>query len=123
MLLYIEPSDLDMNNKSIKIPKSLENKLMIVMVLADWCGHCKNTLPKYIEAARKNLENNKNVVFSLVETTIDFKTDNTKNMPSQFFDEFRGYHHITLFKNGKEVAKYNGDRSVDSFLTFVNKKY
>ena len=50
MLLYIEPSDLDMNNKSIKIPKSLENKLMIVMVLADWCGHCKNSMPEFEKA-------------------------------------------------------------------------
>ena len=30
---------------------------------------------------------------------------------------------IIITRNGKEVAKYNGDRSVDSFLTFVNKKY
>jgi hypothetical protein len=80
-----------------------------------------NTFPKFVKAAQKSLKDYKDVVFCFVDITADFKSDKTKNLPSKFFDEFRGYPHLVLFKNGKEVAKYDGDRSPKSFLEFIKK--
>jgi thiol-disulfide isomerase/thioredoxin len=121
MLYYLEPNDLDMDNKMIKIPNSLKDKLMLIMIKAKWCGHCNNTNPKFIEAAKKSLKNDKDVLFCFADVTADFGSDKTQNLPSKFFDGFRGYPHLVLFKNGKEVAKYDGNRSPESLLEFINK--
>jgi thiol-disulfide isomerase/thioredoxin len=117
MLYFIEPNDLDMNNKKINIPPEHKDKLTIVIVIAEWCGHCKKALPNFISDA-KNSENNKNFAFYILDSTKDFKNDNDKI--SKFFDGFIGYPHIVTMKNGKQIAKYNGNRSEKSFINHLN---
>ena len=118
MLVYIEPHDLDLDNNLLKIPQEFNNKLMNIIVVADWCGHCKNTLPKYIEDAKNST--NENHIFAIVDSTKDFKDDQQKI--SKFFKNFKGFPHIVCFKNGKEIASYNGDRSKGSFTKFLNQQ-
>lgn len=116
ILINLESKDLDLDNKIIILPDSLKNKLMFIMIKADWCGHCKHTYPKFIEAAKKSLKDDKDIDFAIAE----FKNSDDLNKSQKFF-EYIGFPHLVLFKNGKKVAEYDGDRSPESFLKFIKK--
>lgn len=117
MIYYLEASDLDMNNK-ILLPGLLpenKDKIFVVMVKAEWCGHCKTATPKFEEAA-KNMENNPNAMYCIADVTTEPElSDKTK-----FFDDFRGFPHFSAFKNGVEIKgaldKAGGKRDVQTFM-------
>jgi protein disulfide-isomerase-like protein len=86
---------------------ALENKPKLVLFKAEWCGHCRNFKPTW-EAMKNSL------------TNIDFKTydaDNDESVMSKY--GIQGFPTIVLEKNDK-VIEYNGERSVDNIIQFVN---
>lgn len=97
--------------RSIKkqIKKPSENKKVVVLFKAGWCGHCKTFLPAWNKLLSL-FSNNKNVKLETVDENnpqemleIE-KTHGIKLKPAD------GFPTITKFENGKETA-FEGNRT------------
>lgn len=80
---------------------------------APWCGHCKKLAPIY-DAVGERFKDDETVMIAKVDATAnDFATDKF---------EVKGFPTLYLYqaKTGKVIA-YNGDRTEDSLVEFVNK--
>jgi len=122
MLLYfIESFDLDVKNKQLR-PSMLpefKDKKFIVMVKADWCGHCQHASPEF-EKAAEIMKNDNNVLFCYADITGDTAEEKEiSKMAKDFFDGFRGFPNISVFKNGKEIKKHSGQRDAETFISLV----
>ena len=112
---YIEVDDLDMEQKILKPSRdSFPDKLVIVMVMADWCGHCKNAKPEFKKAIEIS---NDEFIFCFADVTSEKELSNK----TSFFKNFRGFPHITCFKNGVEIEQHIGGRKSTDFLNFLEK--
>ena len=124
-MFYLEDLDLDMNNNCLKqdTVKNLNNQgyeLLVVMVKAQWCGHCVNATPGF-EKAFETI-NNKKIAFCFSDITGQRQSEkNLEKMVKIFFKDFKGFPNITCFslKTGKELDKYNGDRSTESLKQYA----
>lgn len=78
---------------------------------APWCGHCKKLAPIYDELAKKVGEQHN---IAKIDCTIE------KGLASRF--GIQGFPTIKFLKDGK-VYDYNGQRTVDSFVTYLSGGY
>jgi protein disulfide-isomerase-like protein len=85
----------------------------LVLFYADWCGHCKELKPVWLEAAKKaNVKKERMVMINVGE-------DGDKDAQSLVKKyDIEGYPTILVFQNGS-YTQYQGSRSVDSFLDAV----
>jgi thiol-disulfide isomerase/thioredoxin len=94
-------------NKVVNLTSAQEVKEFLiqgglVMVFAEWCGHCKNMMPALEEAS--NMPN----------TRIG-KFDGTKDQKFMQEQGIRGFPTVLLKGSGEgEFPKYNGQRDKDS---------
>lgn len=126
-MYYLEENDLDLNNKSLNLEDPLlqelinkGSKIIIIMVKADWCGHCVHSTPAF-EKASETINNNK-IIFCFADITGEKQSEkNLKGKVRDFFKDFKGFPNITCFclENGKEKQKYNGDRSTKSIIEYA----
>lgn len=94
------------------------DKPVVVMVLASWCGHCKNTKPVFQELA--NSDNGKSVYTAVIYT--DGPTPQEKELAkrvSKIIPDFRGYPTIVKFKNGKYMNTFSGPRTLEALQKFA----
>jgi len=95
--------------------------LTIVMVYADWCGHCHHMMPHF-DAAANNPKRTINVV-KMNETMVDQMNKSIKNninasSPSIKVD---GYPSIMLMgKNGKKVTDIEAVKSTEAMEKVMN---
>lgn len=85
--------------------KLKDDKCTFVLFFADWCGHCQNFKPTYINFANiitfmkvcaVNVDNNKELINKMSKTNFPVK----------------GFPTLLIFKNGKVIEEYRGDRSI-----------
>ncbi|KAF9949655.1 hypothetical protein BGZ72_008590 [Mortierella alpina] len=88
-------------------------KHALVEFFAPWCGHCKNLAPVYEKVAQDFL-NDKHVLIGSVDATVE-KAIAEKHGVS-------GYPTIKFFKPDGTVEDYEGGRSEQDFIDFINKK-
>ena len=89
---------------------------IVVPRLPQWCGHCKSLKPVY-EKVASAFGAERKVVVAAVDATA------ARDVSSRF--EVRGYPTIKFFPRGtaaKEAEEYEGGRSVDDFVAFLNNK-
>ena len=105
-------------------PEEYKNCTFVVMIMAEWCGHCKNAKPAFIEVAEM-MTDNKDVVYCFIDVTAD---PDTKDIPKSL-DGFRGYPDFRVFdgkKDGTEVngahASLGGGRDIDTFKKLASVK-
>lgn len=120
---YLEDFDFDLKNK-VLIPSSLpqyKDKTFIIMVMADWCTHCKNAKPEYENLLTDlDIQSNPNIILSYVNTTGKSDTENKLgDIASKFFKNLPGYPTFIKCKNGKEIETYNGSRNKEGFKKFA----
>eukprot|EP01133_Synstelium_polycarpum_P000220 gene220-268_t len=86
-------------------------KTVFVKFYAPWCGHCKKLAPDY-EIIADAFAGSKQVVIAKVDCDVH-KEVCTKHGVS-------GYPTLKIFTKSTEAKDYNGMRSVDEIITYVN---
>lgn len=113
--LRLTSRDFSIVGKSVYINTNLTNKKPgMLLIYANWCGHCVRFKPTYNELA-KQLGNEfpcATVDVDVIDERLN-KALNFRGVPTiKFFDQY-----------GKIIGEYNGDRSKSTILTHVCKVY
>ena len=90
------------------------NEFLFVKFYAPWCGHCKRLAPDWEKAATALKEKGSKARIADVDCTVE-KTSASKN-------SVQGYPTLKLFKNGVEVEKYSGKRTMEDIVDYVLEK-
>jgi len=97
-----------------------DNKPLLVMVKASWCGHCKTAAPGFQEFADKYSDK---VICGCIREG-DGQTPSEKELMGRLKDimsSFRGFPHFVLYVDGKPVNGTVSDRSVAGYKDFISK--
>jgi len=112
------PEDWDEDDVKIIVGKNFveqvlsEDKGVLLMAYAPWCGHCKSLMPTWTELAETFAEN---------ESVMIAKMDSTANEVEAF--SAQSYPTLKFFPaNGGDMIDYDGERDLESLTAFINKQ-
>lgn len=93
------------------------NQPGMLLIHADWCGHCKTFKPVYRQLDKKlNSSGNAFPLLAIEDTYI------TKQLATAL--NFRGYPTIKFIdSNGKIIGDYEGPRELESLLSKICEVY
>jgi protein disulfide-isomerase A1 len=92
---------------------SEQHPQLMIEFYAPWCGHCRKLTPIYAEAAQNLEKQNSKVKLAKVDDTAE-KLDDHRFVVT-------GYPTL-YFVNGDEVTKYEGERTSEAIVRWVNKR-
>ena len=88
------------------------DKDVMLLFYAPWCGHCKALHPKYEEVAKKLKAKNPKLLMAKIDAT----ENEVENINISGFPTVKFY---PGNKKNKAPIDYNGDRSVDDMIKFI----
>ena len=88
------------------------DKDVMLLFYAPWCGHCKALHPKYEEVAKKLKEKNPKLIMAKIDAT----ENEVENISISGFPTVKFY---PGNKKNKMPLDYNGDRTVDDIIKFI----
>jgi len=98
-----------------KVTGDATKKLVLVKNYAPWCGHCKSMAPAWDKLA-EIFKNDKTV------TIADCDCDAAVNRPVAEAVGVQGFPTIKYYQEGGEAQDYNGGRTLEDLVAFVNEK-
>ena len=123
MLYFAKPigylTDKDFDNNGNLITPELQDKIVIIMIKASFCGYCKMAMPAFQETANKN----KKVTVFFASIHGDGKEEGEKELNSRIKKidpSFRGFPAYCAYKNGKYIKSHDGGRTVNDLEKFLN---
>lgn len=91
----------------------------LVMYYADWCGHCKRTKPE-LEAAKGQYNGKVKIIM--------LNAEDSENASLLKQEDVQGFPTIRYYKSGmpkvgkkSDYEEYNGERTKEDFLKFLNR--
>ena len=100
---------------------SNNKKAVVVLIHADWCGHCKRLTPEW-KTMKSSLDNNvkQNIIFEEIESA---ELDQKLPLVSKTYLggkplEYRGFPTIGSIRNGK-FEMYGGGRTAPELLGWI----
>lgn len=96
------------DNNASKFNSNHKKGMWLVWYFADWCGHCHSMKPEW-----DSLKNNNTHNVNLAKVRDDYQNKIGLDAPVQ------GYPTIILVKNGKVAKTFSGERTADSFNSFI----
>ncbi len=103
----------------------MNNRDLVVMFHAPWCGHCQKMKPAFAEAAEALKISHPHV--SLVRYNADKHRQDLAGLPEDFgkniADIVEGYPTIIFFKAGGKASVYKGARDAPSLQSAVERYF
>ena len=113
---YLTDSDID-DDGNIVTPQIPAELPLLLMVQANFCGHCTTAKPALQEFAQKH---GRDVVVATIQA--DGKEPGEPELAqklSKLYPNFRGFPEYMLFKDKKFYKTHDGGRSVEDLEKFV----
>ncbi|XP_017778196.1 PREDICTED: thioredoxin domain-containing protein 5 [Nicrophorus vespilloides] len=92
----------------------IESGISFVKFYAPWCGHCKRLAPTWEELGKKFI-GNPEVDIVKVDCTLEVNKQLCNDQ------EVEGFPTVFLYKDGKKISEYNGNRSLEDLFDFIKK--
>jgi thiol-disulfide isomerase/thioredoxin len=111
---YLEVQDFDKNGNLL-----VNGGNSVVLVWASWCPHCVHAKPEYAKAAKMVKSRGGPNLLCLQH---DGERDSEKKAMEVVSKahKVKGFPTVLLFKNGKMVKTFSGDRTAENFVKFAN---
>ena len=106
------------NGKDNVYIKNNDNKLGMLLIYANWCGHCTRFKPDYLKLSEYMKDSFP--CYAIEDTELKKDPELAKSI------NFQGYPTIkNIGIDGKIVDNYNGSRDLNDILTYIciNHKY
>lgn len=107
---WADPAILNLSDQNFN-DQLKKHDILLVMFYAPWCGHCKRMKPEYLAAAKELVKDGFSNCLAMVDCTVN------PEVTEQF--NIEGFPTIKLFKNGKYIKDYTGERTVEEIKKFV----
>ena len=106
-----------------ELAKCMRNGRVCVLFYADWCGHCQRFKPEWSQCKEmhQKQQNNSYKLADIESAALDALKGKMSDMPSLV--DVSGFPTISMYDNGKKTADYNGERTADALMTFLNQQY
>ena len=108
-VLYLEAGDFD-DGGNLR-GAEIGGRPIMMMIYAEWCGHCKTTRPEFQKAA----DNMKDVFFCVVHS--DSKRPSVEALMRKMDTIYpvKGYPTILMITRGGSKMPYEGERKAEAF--------
>ncbi|KAJ4965892.1 hypothetical protein NE237_017741 [Protea cynaroides] len=110
----------EVNNEPVKVvvADSLQDvvfnsgKNVLLEFYAPWCGHCKKLAP-ILEEVAISFQNDGNIIIAKIDATVN-------DIPTETFD-IKGYPTLYFKTAGGNLLEYDGDRTKEDIIEFIEK--
>lgn len=112
-VIYLESKDFTSSGNL----KHFKDRTCIVMIQANYCGHCTTAKPHF----QKFAENNKSVICLTIQGDgHDPDVKKMVNLITKIKPSFQGFPDYLLYKNGKLVEKEINGRTEEALMEYIN---
>lgn len=112
---YLEDFDFSFNNSILKPSQANPDNVYAVMIFADWCGHCVRFMPEYKNLA--SMLKDSPIKLCCIDGSREGPRESERNLLKRIKEivpNFIGFPTIVIFKAGKLVKTYDGERRAEA---------